>query len=96
MTKKEIKKTINKEFYKYVTESFPDYYIDNGEGGGRVYLIDETSKHPGDDSIMFHQSEHYLMTLNWASDKVKRDCEVMENYLKQLVTLIESKAKVSQ
>jgi len=74
MTKKEIKKTINKEFYKYVTESFPDYYIDNSEGGGRVYLI----------------------TLNWASDKVKRDCEVMENYLKQLVTLIESKAKVSQ
>ena len=92
MTKKEIKKQINKEFYNYINKNFPEYYISDDGNGAFVSLVDESSPNPGDDSIDFHRSEHYLVTLNWCSKKTKQDYEVMKAYLKQLVKSITSQA----
>lgn len=96
MTKKEIKKQINKEFYTYVNKNFPEYYISDDGDGSCVSLIDESSPNPGDNSIDYHRSQHSLATLNWCSAKTKQDCEVMEAYLNQLVKLITSKAPIHQ
>lgn len=92
MTKKEIKKQINKEFYNFVNENFPEYYISDDGNGAFVSLIDKSSPNPGDDSIDYHRSEHYLATSNWCVKKTEMDCNIMENYLKQLVKLITSQA----
>ena len=39
MLKKEHHRQINKGFYAFVENEFPQYTIDSSEGYGRVYLI---------------------------------------------------------
>lgn len=77
MTKKEYHKQINKRFYTYVEENFPQYEIDPSEGYGRIYLVPERK----DDAILYHQSEHTLCQLNWASEESKNDMKIMEDYI---------------
>jgi hypothetical protein len=81
MTKKEIHKEINSRFYSYVNGNFPQYQIDNSEGYGRVYLVANNS----DDSIEYHQSRHDLCQMNWASAESKKDVEIMEVFLNDLL-----------
>lgn len=85
MTKTQLKKAINKDVYEYVERHFPEFDIDNGEGNGRVYFIDTTSPNPSDDSIEYHQSEHTLCTLNWASERVKDVERELESWINALI-----------
>ena len=79
MTKKEYHKQINKRFYEYVNQHFPNYELDFNEGYGYVYLICENKN----DLIEYHQSRHDLCILNYATDKAKQDMLQMERYINE-------------
>ena len=85
MTKTQLRKAINKDVYDYINQHYPDFDIDHNEGGGRVYFIDTTSSNPANDSIEYHQSNHTLCTLNWASDRVKAVEVELENWINALL-----------
>ena len=85
MTQTQLKKAINKDVYEYIEENFPEFVIDHSEGYGRVYFIDSTSNHPTADSIEYHQSEHTLCTLNWASERVKDVERELESWINALL-----------
>lgn len=80
MLKKEYHKQINKKFYEFIENEFPQYEIDHSEGGGRVYLIPKYQISTSN-SIMYHQSEHYVEIFNYASDHAKQDCLRMQDYI---------------
>lgn len=69
MTKKEIKSAINKAVYQYAESLGYGMFDDND--GSTVTFMKEGSNY--DDAIDYHRSEHYTVTLNWASDEVKVD-----------------------
>jgi hypothetical protein len=85
MTKAQLQKAMNKDVYTYVENNFPEFVIDHSEGYGRVYFIDSTSSNPANDSIQYHQSDHTLCTLNWASDKVKAVEQELESWINALL-----------
>lgn len=85
MTKKQFHSAINKDVYMYVEERFPEFYIDDSYGDGRVYFVDSTSRCPADDSIEYHQSRHTVCTLNPASDKVKDVERELESWINALI-----------
>jgi len=85
MTKTQLQKAMNKDVYTYVENNFPEFVIDHSEGYGRVYFIDSTSPNPANDSIQYHQSDHTLCTLNWASDKVKAVEQELESWINALL-----------
>lgn len=82
MNKTEIKRLINKRFYIYINESFPEYDMDFNEGGGRVYLnpIGE-NLNLTNDCIEYHQSYHEVTCLNQSSKKIQEDTETMRLFL---------------
>jgi len=84
MTKREQHQHINKLFYNYVKQNFPEYTISFDEGGGRVYLIPKSNK--ANDSIEYHQSRHDVCCANWASSKTKTDIIAMEKYLNKITS----------
>lgn len=84
MTKREQHQHINKLFYNYVKQNFPEYTISFDEGGGRVYLIPKSNK--ANDSIEYHQSRHNVCCANWASSKTKTDTIAMEKYLNKITS----------
>jgi len=82
MNKTEIKKQINRRFYQYVEDNFPEYDIDASEGYGRIYLIPNTGEgHEADNSIEYHQSRHELVCFNNASKKTHEDVAKMQSYI---------------
>jgi hypothetical protein len=89
MTKREQHQHINKLFYNYVEQNFPEYTISFDEGGGRVYLIPKSNK--ANDSIEYHQSRHDVCCANWASNKTKTDTIAMEKYLNKITSSTPSK-----
>jgi hypothetical protein len=90
MTKREQHQHINKLFYNYVKQNFPEYTISFDEGGGRVYLIPKSNK--ANDSIEYHQSRHNVCCANWASSKTKTDTIAMEKYLNKITSSTPSKS----
>jgi hypothetical protein len=90
MTKREQHQHINKLFYNYVEQNFPEYTISFDEGGGRVYLIPKSNK--ANDSIEYHQSRHDVCCANWASSKTKTDTIAMEKYLNKITSSPPSKS----
>jgi hypothetical protein len=90
MTKREQHQHINKLFYNYVEQNFPEYTISFDEGGGRVYLIPKSNK--ANDSIEYHQSRHDVCCVNWASSKTKTDTIAMEKYLNKITSSPPSKS----
>jgi hypothetical protein len=90
MTKREQHQHINKLFYNYVKQNFPEYTISFDEGGGRVYLIPNSNK--ANDSIEYHQSRHNVCCANWASSKTKTDTIAMEKYLNKITSSTPSKS----
>ena len=85
MTKTEIRKAINKEFLTYVQTNHSDYSIDETEGNGTVNISNDEQKNAYD-AIDYHKGRHELIVLEqFASDKTKRDFEIMKRYLNDLV-----------
>ena len=82
MNKTETKRQINKRFYQYVEDNFPEYDIDAGEGYGRIYLIPKDNNvDKSCDSIEYHQSRHELVCFNNASKKTHEDVAKMQSYI---------------
>lgn len=81
MTKKEQHQAINKTFYEHVNKHFTDYYIDNQETGGRIYLVSPDGSM--DNSIEYHMSQHTISTYPWCSEQTKMDVECLEEFLKE-------------
>ena len=85
MNKTEIRKAINKEFLTYVQTNHSDYSIDETEGDGTVNISNDEQQNAYD-GIDYHKGRHELIILEqFASDKTKRDFEIMERYLNDLV-----------
>jgi len=75
MTKKEIKSAINKAVYQYA-ESLEYDMSDDGMGSSvTFYKPDRTDAY---DSIEYHRSEHETCVVNWASDEIKADAELID------------------
>jgi hypothetical protein len=75
MTKKEIKSAINKAVYQYA-ESLGYDMSDDGMGSSvTFYKPDRTDAY---DSIEYHRSEHETCVVNWASDEIKADAELID------------------
>ena len=85
MNKTEIRKAINKEFLTYVQTNHSEYSIDETEGDGTVSISNDEQRNSYD-SIDYHKGRHELIILEqFASSKPKRDFEIMERYLNDLV-----------
>jgi hypothetical protein len=79
MTKTQKQKEVIKRFLTFVDEAFPEYTIDDYGDGGRIEFFPTEGN--TDDAIEFQRSRLTLDVLNWASDKTKQDCKVMEGML---------------
>jgi hypothetical protein len=81
MNKKEIKSAINKAAYQFA-ESLGYDISDDGMGGSVTFMK------PGatiDDSIDWHRSYQETCVLNWASDEVKADAELIDAHMKPII-----------
>ena len=79
MTKTQQHKELNKKFFKYVKENYPEYEIDDSEGYGRVYLVPREGN--GDESLEYHRSRHTITSYPWCSEET---CEIEEQLDKVL------------
>ena len=79
MTKKEIKSAINKAVYMYA-ESLGYQVSDDGDGSYVTFYKDGTSR--ADDTIDYHRSYQETCVLNWASDEVKADADLIDAFAK--------------
>lgn len=77
MTKKEIKNAINKAVYMYA-ESLGYQMSDDNDGSSVTFYKDGCSK--ADDMIDYHRSYQETCVLNWASDEVKADAELINAF----------------
>ena len=82
MNKKEIRSAINKAAYAFA-ESM-GYEIHDDEGDGTVLFAphDYTS---ADDTITWHRSYHNTCVLNWASDNVRSNAEMIDAHMKPII-----------
>lgn len=80
MTKKEIRNAINKAVYQYA-ESL-GYQMSDDNDGSYVTFSKPDSDHY-DDTIDYHRSYQSTYTLNWASDQIKADAELINDYAQQ-------------
>jgi hypothetical protein len=80
MTKKEIKSAINKAVYQYA-ESLGYNMSDDNDGSSVTFYKDGYSK--ADDTIEYHRSYQETCVLNWASDEIKADAELINEFAKQ-------------
>lgn len=76
MTKTEIKRAINKAVYEYVT--LLGYTIYDDGDGSTVTFAKESSN--SDNSIDYSRSSHETCILNWASNEIKNDAKLIEEY----------------
>lgn len=75
MTKKEIKSAINKAVYQYA-ESLGYNMSDDNDGSSVTFYKDGVYK--ADDTIEYHRSYQETCVLNWASDEIKADAELID------------------
>jgi hypothetical protein len=75
MTKKEIKSAINKAVYQYA-ESLGYNMSDDNDGSSVTFYKDGYNK--SDDTIEYHRSYQETCVLNWASDEIKADAELID------------------
>jgi len=80
MTKKEIKNAINKAVYQFA-ESLGYNMSDDNDGSSVTFYKDGCSK--ADDMIDYHRSYQETCVLNWASDEVKADAKLIDEFAKQ-------------
>lgn len=84
----ERRKQVVKRFCEMIENDFPEYDIDEGEGGS-LTLTPSWSKRPGDDSIDFHRSRFDLCSLGWASIQTMKDEAEMEKKLDVILKELE-------
>lgn len=77
MTKREIRNAINKQVYQFA-ESLGYQISDDGNGSCVSFTPEDGG---GDDVIDYHRSEQYTVTLNWASDKIKSDAQLIDQFI---------------
>ena len=77
MTKKEIKSAINKAVYQYA-ESLGYGMSDDGMGGSVTFS--KSDMKDAYDCIDYHRSEHETCVVNWASDKIKADAQLIDTF----------------
>ena len=82
MTKKEIKNAINKAVYQFA-ESLGYQVSDDADGSYVTFYKDGTSR--ADDTIDYHRSYQETCVLNWASDEVKADADLIDEFAKQQI-----------
>ncbi len=82
MTKTEIKKAINKSVYQYV-ESL-GYQISDDNDGSYVTFSKPECEHYND-MIDYSRSNHDICVLNYASDEIKADAELIEAYIDKII-----------
>jgi hypothetical protein len=84
MTKKEIKNAINKSVYQFA-ESLGYQVSDDADGSYVTFSKPGYSK--ADDTIDYMRSYHETCVMNWASDEIKADAQLIdafaENQMKQ-------------
>ena len=88
MNKTETKRQINKRFYQYIEDNFPEYDIDAGEGYGRIYLVPKEGDDRGNNSIEYHQSNHDVICFNNASKKTHEDVAKIQSYIDKLTIIL--------
>jgi len=79
MTKREIKSAINKAVYMYA-ESLGYQVSDDADGSYVTFYKDGTSR--ADDTIDYHRSYQETCVLNWASDEIKADADLIDAFAK--------------
>ena len=82
MNKKEIRNAITREVCAYVTNL--GYIIDDdGFHGSLTFMKPESKTH--DDSIEWNRTYQEAVTVNWASDETKADCEAIDAHMKPII-----------
>lgn len=89
MNKTEKRKLITKLFCEMIEKNFPEYDIDESEGG-RLSLTPTWSKRPADEGIEYSRSNFDLCSYNWASIQTKKDEIEMEKELNQIMKSVEA------
>lgn len=82
MTKKEIKSAINKAVYMYA-ESLGYNMSDDNDGSYVTFYKDGVYK--ADDTIEYHRSYQETCVMNWASDEIKADAELIDAFAKNQI-----------
>jgi hypothetical protein len=77
MTKKEIKSAINKAVYIYAEELG---YTMSDDGMGGSVTFSKPDRTDAYDSIDYHRSYQETCVVNWASDEIKSDAELIDMY----------------
>jgi hypothetical protein len=90
MNKTQKRKEITRLFMEYVEETFPDYYISDDEGDGSITIIPSTFEGKKcENFITYHRSYFNILIDNYACKKVKRDSNLMENKLNEILKEID-------
>ena len=80
MTKKEIKSAINKAVYQYA-ESLGYNMSDDNDGSSVTFSKPDMKD--AYDSIEYHRSYQETCVVNWASDELKSDADLINEFAKQ-------------
>ena len=82
MNKKEIRSAINKAAYAFAESMGYEVHDDEGDGTVLFAPHDYTS---ADDTITWHRSSHDTCVLNWASDNVRSNAEMIDAHMKPII-----------
>jgi hypothetical protein len=77
MTKKEIKNAINKAVYIYAEELG---YTMSDDNDGSSVTFSKPGMKDAYDCIDYHRSYQETCVVNWASDEIKADAELIDMY----------------
>ena len=80
MTKREIKSAINKAVYQYA-ESLGYNMSDDNDGS--TVTFSKPDMKDAYDSIEYHRSYQETCVVNWASDELKSDADLINEFAKQ-------------
>lgn len=85
MTKKQYHQMINKSFYEMINQSYPEYKLDFSEPGGLVTLIPKSDMRAANMMIFYHQSQHYVISHSYTTDKTKQHNQEMTKWLEEFM-----------
>ena len=93
MTKKEIRNAINKEVYIFAEKL--GYQMSDDNDGSYV-TFSKPNEISADNTIDYSRSYHECCVLNWASDKVKADAALIDEFAAATKADIEWKQAVME
>ena len=80
MTKKEIKSAINKAVYQYA-ESLG--YMVSDDNDGSYVTFSKSDMEDAYDCIDYSRSNHDTCIVNWASDQIREDAELIDAFAEE-------------